>query len=314
LNLSAAFAEEWQRLWPGTERVGLAVSGGPDSLALLLLAQAALGADRFAVATVDHGLRTDSAAEAAQVAQICAARGIAHQTLPLTMQPGAALQERARDARYRALADWCREQALAALVTAHHADDQAETMVMRMNRGAGLRGLAGIRPRAIVPGDTLPLLRPLLGWRRAVLVALVDKAGLIAVDDPSNRDVRFERARVRRGLATAPWLDPAGFAASAAHLAQADVALDWAADQVCAGMTGIEIAMPPDLPRALALRVLERVIAHLGGTPPRGRDLARWHDRIAAGQIATLGGVRGDGRARPWRFVAAPAHKKPVIV
>lgn len=304
-----AFAVEWQRLWPGADKVGLAVSGGHDSLALLLLAETVLGADRFAAATVDHGLRAESAAEAAFVAQICAARGIAHQILTLSMAPGPAVQERARDARYHALGRWCRQQDLAALVTAHHADDQAETLVMRMNRGAGLRGLAGIRPRAVVPGDTLALLRPLLGRRRAALVALVAEAGIVAVDDPSNRDGRFERVRVRAGLATAPWLDPAGLAASAGHLAQADAALDWAADRLCADMVGPDIAIATDLPQALALRVLERVIAQLGGATPRGRDLARWHVRLVAGEIATLAGVRGDGRTRPWRFSVTPPHK-----
>jgi tRNA(Ile)-lysidine synthase len=304
LSDGAAFAAQWQRLWPGAERVGLAVSGGPDSLALLLLAEAALGARQFAVATVDHGLRGDSAAEAAHVAQLCAARGIAHWTLTLTMQPGSALQQRARDERYRALETWCRDCALAALVTAHHADDQAETMVMRLNRGAGLRGLAAMRACAVVPGGTLPLLRPLLGWRRATLVALVAAAGIAPVDDPSNRDTRFERVRVRDGLAQASWLDPSGLAAAAGHLAEADAALDWAVDQLCA-----DIALTPDVPRALALRVLERVIARLGGGAPRGRDLAHWHDRLAAGEIATLAGVRGDGRANPWQFSRAPPHK-----
>ena len=307
----AAFADAWNRLWPEAGRVGLAVSGGPDSLGLLLLAENALGADRFAVATVDHGLRAESATEAAFVAKICAARRIAHHTLTLAMQPGAAVQERARDERYRALASWCREQGLAALVTAHHGDDQAETMVMRLNRGAGLRGLAGIRPRAVVPGATLPLLRPLLGWRRTELESVVAAAGIVAADDPSNRDARFERVRVRAGLAGASWLDPAGLAMSAGHLAEADAALDWAADRLCANLAGPDITIPPDLPRALALRVLDRVIALIGTSTPRGRDLARWHDRLVAGEIATLAGARGDGRASPWRFVAVPPHKTP---
>lgn len=302
----AAFAAEWQGLWPGTDRVGLAVSGGPDSLALMLLAQAALGRDAFAVATVDHGLRTDSRAEAALVARLCADRGLAHTTLTLALAPGTAMPERARNARYRALATWCHDQCLGALVTAHHADDQAETLVMRMNRGAGLRGLAGIRARATVPGDTLPLLRPLLGWRRAELVALVAAAGITAVDDPTNRDQQFERARVRAGLAGAPWIDPAALSRSAGHLAQADAALDWAADQICVAMAGPDWVVASDLPRALALRVLERVIARAGNSVPRGRDLARWHDRLVAGEIATLAGVRGDGRAHPWRFAPAP--------
>lgn len=296
-------------MWPSAEPVGLAVSGGPDSLALLLLAHQVLGAGRIAVATVDHGLRDTSAAEAALVGQVCAARGIPHATLPIALAAGSAVQERARDERYRALEAWCRKRGLAALVTAHHADDQAETLVMRMNRGAGLRGVAGMRAAAVVPGGTLPLLRPLLGWRRAALVAYVADAGIAAVDDPSNRDMRFERVRVRGGLAGAPWLDPAGFAATAGHLAEADAALDWAAEQICAKIPGSDVALDPGLPRALALRVLERVIVRVGGKAPRGGDLARWHDRLAAGEVATLAGVRGDGRTRPWRFTATPPHQ-----
>jgi len=263
------------------------------------------------VATVDHGLRPTSAIEAADVAAICAARGIAHTTLPIALAPGTAVQERARDGRYRALDGWCCERGLAALVTAHHADDQAETMVMRLNRGAGLRGLAGMRARALVPGGDLPLLRPLLGWRRESLVTLVAGAGIAAVDDPSNRDMRFERVRVRADLAGAAWLDRAGLVATAGHLAEADAALDWAAGHVPLESAHGAIALDPALPRALALRVLERVIARFGGGPPRGRDLARWHDRLAAGEVATLAGVRGDGRARPWRFTPVPPHRGP---
>ncbi|WP_353230607.1 tRNA lysidine(34) synthetase TilS [Novosphingobium sp.] len=325
----SVFAQDWAQLWPpppstgAADRFGLAVSGGPDSLALLVLAQAALGADRIAVATVDHGLRADSAAEAQGVAQVCNARGIAHTTLTLALAHGAAVQERARTARYHALAGWAGALGLSALVTAHHADDQAETLIMRMNRGAGLRGLAGIRPRATVPGHPLPLLRPLLAWRRADLLAVVDHAGLVAKDDPSNRDARFERVRVRAGLASAPWLQPAGLAAAAMHLAEADAALEWATDQAWARLImqgdGTIVldrgvfdrgAHDPALPRALALRVLERVIARLGGAGvTRGGDVARWHDRLTAGEVATLAGVRGDGRGRAWHFAPAPPHR-----
>jgi len=296
-------------LWPGDRPVGLAVSGGPDSLALLLLAHATLREGRFAVATVDHGLRAQSAQEAAHVAAICAARGIAHTTLTVALAPGSAVQARARDARYGALGDWCGANGLAALITAHHADDQAETLVMRLNRGAGLRGLAGMRGIAKVPGVELPLVRPLLEWRHDTLVAVVADAGLAAVDDPSNRDVRFERARVRAQLAEAPWLDRQRLAVSAAHLAQADDALAWAAAAVPIATVGRALTFDPDLPRALALRVLERVVAAIASSVPRGQDLAHWHDRLAAGEVATLAGVRGDGRAKPWRFVPAPPHK-----
>jgi tRNA(Ile)-lysidine synthase len=300
------FAADWARIGPDRAPVGLAVSGGPDSMALLLLAHAALGPQRLAVATVDHGLRDGSAAEAALVATVCADLGVRHSTLTLALAAGSAVQERARDARYAALAQWCRDHALTALVTAHHADDQAETMVMRLNRGAGLRGLAAMRPRAAVPhGQGLDLLRPLLGWRRADLAALVAACGTPVVDDPSNRSGRFERARVRQGLAAAPWLDPAGLAATAAHLADADAALDWMADRL------IEPALTcePALPRALALRVLERVIARIGRGPARGSAIAAWHDRLLAGRIATLAGVRGDGRHTPWRFTPVAPHR-----
>ncbi len=261
------------------------------------------------MATVDHGLRAESSDEAIRVAGICAELGIAHHTVALGMAAGTAVQERARHARYEALDAWCRNDGLTALVTAHHADDQAETLVMRMNRGAGLRGLVGMRARATVPGGTVPLLRPLLGWRRAELAQVVAAAGHTPVDDPSNRALQFERVRVRAGLAAAAWLDPAGFAAAAVHLAQADAALDWMADRIVAETCATAWICEPDLPQALALRVLERVIARLGTSVPRGRDLAGWHERLAAGKVATLAGVRGDGRQRPWRFRATAPHR-----
>ena len=303
------FAQALAAIAPVDTRLGLAVSGGADSMALLWLALRALGPNRLAVATVDHGLRAESAGEAALVAGVCAEQGLAHATLALALAAGPGVQDRARAARYHALGEWCQQQGLAALVTAHHADDQAETMVMRLNRGAGVRGLAAMRAVARVPGHDLPLLRPLLGWRRADLAALVVAAGWPVADDPSNRDARFERVRVRAGLAAAPWLDPAGLAVSATHLAEADAALDWAADRIMAEL-GEDLTLAPGLPRALALRVLERVIARLGGTCPRGRDLAAWHDRLVAGEVATLAGVRGDGRGARWRFALAPRHRQ----
>lgn len=312
--LSAAaerFAGDWRALWPSPTRVGLAVSGGPDSLALLVLAHAALKVE-FEVATVDHGLRAAAADEAVQVAQLCARLGIAHRTIQLDLTGGAAVQERARDARYLALAAWLHERGLAALVTGHHADDQAETLVMRLNRGAGVRGLAGMRPVAAVPGEpALPLLRPLLGWRRAELQTVIENAGIEASDDPSNRDNRFERVRIRAGLADANWIDPAALAIAARHLADADAALDWAAEgewrTVERGANACAYA--PSAPRAVRLRVLERIVRELVGGAPRGRDLARWLDALEGGGVATLGGVRGDGTMRPWRFTPARPHR-----
>ena len=291
--------------------MGLAVSGGPDSLAMLVLAHQTI-TGLFEVATVDHGLRLQAADEAAMVALLCARLGIAHRTLKLDLAAGTAVQERARNARYAALAAWLRGCNLAALVTGHHADDQAETLVMRLNRGAGVRGLAGMRPRATVPGDpALALLRPLLGWRRAELRTVAEQAGLSPSDDPTNRDLRFERARIRADLAGASWIDPAALAISARYLADADAALDWAATSEWRAVEWVAAtcAYAPIAPRAVRLRVLERIVTHLGGLAPRGRGLARWLDALESGGVATLGGVRGDGRRMPWRFARTQPHR-----
>lgn len=293
--------------------MGLAVSGGTDSLALAVLMHE-VAPRNFQVATVDHGLRPESAAEAAMVARHCADRAIPHRTLRLSLDAGSAVQERARIARYAALAQWARDEGLVAVVTAHHADDQAETMVMRLNRGAGLRGLAGMRPLAVVPGSPdLPLLRPLLGWRRPELAGVVQGAGLVPADDPSNRDIRYERVRVRNALTSCDGFDANGFAASAGHLAEADAAVEWMVDRLWADVAdeggNLSWSRPPELPKVLSLRMLERMLAALGAGAPRGGDLARWLAALDAGRAATLGGVKGDARRVPWRFTRAPERK-----
>ena len=187
-ELIARFSADLAALQPGVDRLGLAVSGGPDSLAMLLLAAAACpGA--VEAATVDHGLRPESAEEAAMVARVCAGLGVPHAVLPVTLASGN-LQSEARSARYFALAGWMEQRQLGALLTAHHADDQAETLLLRLNRASGVAGLAGVRARGQVPGTALPLLRPLLGWRRGELAGIVAAAGMAPADDPSNRDAR----------------------------------------------------------------------------------------------------------------------------
>lgn len=215
------------------------MSGGPDSVALLLLAEAALPG-QVAAATVDHQLRSESATEARFVAQLCAAIGVPHTTLKVTVQPGN-VQGNARKARYRALLDWLpyggdsliqgAGRGPSALATAHHADDQLETMLMRLNRGSGLSGLSGIRPYAIFPPHSAPVLRPLLQWRRTELAEIVEGAGVKAVVDPSNSNPDFERARLRAMLADADWLDAAGFARSARFLQQLETTLDFVIEE-----------------------------------------------------------------------------------
>jgi tRNA(Ile)-lysidine synthase len=142
-ELIARFAADLAALRRNCAPFGLAVSGGPDSMALLLLAHAALpGA--IEAATVDHGLRAEAAAEAEFVASICASLGVPHVTLGVRLAPGN-LQSEARVARYSALADWACERGIGAIATAHHADDQAETLLLRLGRASGVAGLAGVR-------------------------------------------------------------------------------------------------------------------------------------------------------------------------
>ena len=174
--------------------IGVAVSGGPDSLALLLLATAARPG-RIEAATVDHGLRAESAREADMVAALCGELSVPHRILPAdwNQPPEANIQAKARDLRYRLLNDWAIERGLLAIATAHHADDQAETLLMRLARGAGVGGLGATKARRAL-SDEVMLIRPLLGWRKAELAELVLEAGLDPVDDPTNRDLKHDRS------------------------------------------------------------------------------------------------------------------------
>ena len=291
-------------------KLGLAVSGGPDSLALLLLANAAF-AGRVEAATVDHGLRAENVDEAAEVAHICREMGVEHRVLRVEVAAGN-LQAEARIARYTALTEWLEERKLAALATAHHGDDQAETLLLRLNRGSGVAGLAGVRARGIVPGTAIPLLRPLLGWRRGELADIVAAAGAEPAQDPSNADDRFDRARLRKVLARADWLDIPALAASAAHLADADAALDWAARREWAetvSVEGLGITYKPRAPRAVALRVVARIVQELGGDIPRGSAVARLFDALLAGQPGSLGSLVARPTHDGWRFMRAPKRR-----
>lgn len=288
----------------------MAVSGGPDSLALLLLATAALPG-RIEAATVDHGLRPENAAEAATVGQNCAALGVPHAILAVTVEPGN-LQAQAREARYAALGEWLGARGLTALATGHHADDQAETLLARLNRASGVAGLAGVRARGLVPGTEIPLLRPLLSWRRAELGSVVAGAGLTAADDPSNRDDRFDRVRLRKALAGADWIDAAALAQSAAHIAEADAALEWAARREwgeAVSCEGLGLTYRPQAPRAVALKVLARIVRELGGEELRGSALARLFDALLARETASIGSLVARPTPSGWSFTAAPKRR-----
>ncbi len=293
--------------------IALAVSGGPDSLALLLLAHAACPT-RIAAATVDHGLRAEAEEEAAMVARLCARLGVDHATLPVTVtQDGQGLQAAARAARYAALGAWCHGRGASALATAHHLDDQAETLLMRLARGAGLAGLSAMRrarPMAEAPGVTL--IRPLLGWRKADLERVAIAARLEPAHDPSNHDSRYDRTRARALLAGG-WPAPERLAAVAARLGEAEDALAWSSRAIAAARLvvtdGIAQADPAGLPREHRRRLLLAGIAALApGPAPRGEAIDRLLDALDRGAIATLAGLRCDP-GPPWRLTRAAPRR-----
>jgi tRNA(Ile)-lysidine synthase len=287
-------------------RIGLCVSGGPDSIALLLLARAAL--EKVVAATVDHRLRAEGAEEAAFVASLCADLGVHHSILTLGPPDRGNVSDWARRERYGALFAWGEAQGVETLVTAHHADDQLETMIMRLNRGSGVGGLAGIRSKR----DGIA--RPLLRWRKAELEALVAGAGVTPVDDPSNHDDRFDRARLRKALADADWLDPIAASRSAAALAEADAALDWTATAYLGrrsatkdGIVSLDPrALPPELLRRIVLRCLLEISPD---ATPRGEEIDRLLAALGEDRTVTLSGVKCSGGAF-WLFSAAPPRRK----
>lgn len=309
-ELVSRFAADLDALSAPGARVGVAVSGGPDSLALLLLAAAARP-ELVEAATVDHGLRPESRAEAEMVAGLCRKIAVPHSILTLDWPhtPNRNLQARAREARYDILGAWALDHGLTVVATAHHADDQAETLLMRLARGAGIGGLGSVRARRpLVRG--VQLIRPLLGWRKAQLAALVADAGVEPVDDPSNRDPRHDRVRMRQWLKGADWADPERLAASAAWLNEADEALDWALAPLAETRVRRDNATlvidPSGVPRELQRRLLLAAFTELGATRPRGPELARALDTLRKGGVATLAGLKLEGGGT-WRI----GHARP---
>jgi tRNA(Ile)-lysidine synthase len=311
--LTRRFADDVARLSGGGigDRFGVAVSGGPDSVAMLLLAAAAFP-DRVEAATVDHRLRAESTDEARFVAQLCADVGVPHAILTLDALPDGNISNEARRGRYAALSDWADTNKIDWIMTAHHADDQRETMLMRLNRGAGVAGLSGIRARQ---GRVV---RPLLHWRHDELVALVAGAGVVAIDDPTNRDDRFDRARLRKMLADVDWIDPAAVATSATALADADAAIEWAVESLARahvrlGTNAVTFDRhgtdaPPEIIRRLVLRCLRALDAD---ADPRGAPLSRFIDGLDGGGTATLGKTLGRG-GKIWHFSPAPPRRNTV--
>lgn len=292
----------------GHEGLLLAVSGGPDSMALMLLAArwSLRGTKRIAIATVDHGLRAEAAEEARRVGEWARALGFPHHILRWEGEkPRTRIQERAREARYHLLCGCARAIGATAIVVAHHADDQAETILFRLTRGSGIAGLAGMAPASGLDG--LALLRPLLGLRKQALEALCAASAQDVFRDPSNENPAYARVRMRRlsVLLAEQGLGVDALLRLGARAARAEEALAAAAAQTAAalpaerGERSFRVAPAPmaALPRELLRRVVAAEIARVGASTPRLERLERACDRLfdalAAGLAfkTTLGGA-----------------------
>jgi tRNA(Ile)-lysidine synthase len=304
-GLAGVFAASMGRLGPfGTApRLAVAVSGGADSTALALLAQEWAGRHRGGILAliVDHGLRGESADEAALTAARLHARGIASRILTLSGLSGPSIQEKARAARYEALAEAAMEDGRLHLLLGHHAADQSETVTMRLARGtSGTEGIAAWTAR-----HKILLLRPLLSVRPASLRAYLAAGGVGWVEDPSNENRTFERVRIRQaGTSSLP-------AGAEARRAREQEAAEFLARHATLRPEGFALIDAAAAPQA-ALGALIRVIGG-GDYPPRARAAAMLAAKL---RPATLGGVRilAAGRLGPgWLLVREAAACAPLV-
>lgn len=284
--------------------LGVAISGGGDSTALLLIARAWAGEQGRVVraATVDHGLRPESAAEAEGVATLCNWLGVAHETLRSgdLRAAGGNLAAAARAARFALLADWADRHGLAAVLLGHTMDDQAETLLMRLARGSGIEGLAAMAPAVRRHG--VPWLRPALGLRRAALREILRAEGVGWVEDPTNEDPAYDRVKARRALAA---LAPLGLtvealARGAEHLGRQRRVLERAMHALAArarafgalGEARLDVAAMAADEADTALRLLADTLLRVGGSEHRPRFealAAAWEILRTAGKTTLAG-------------------------
>jgi tRNA(Ile)-lysidine synthase len=275
--LSGADAKRLFADWKHVSSLVLAVSGGPDSTALLWLAAKWRGGlkrpPRLLAVTVDHGLRRESRSEALAVARLAKALDIEHRTLRWRgPKPETGVPAAAREARYSLLADVADKIGAAHVFTAHTRDDQAETLMMRLARGSGLSGLAAMARQA--PRGAVTIVRPLLDVPKAQLVATLRKAGIDYADDPTNRDPAFTRARFRELMPQLmrEGIDSRNLARLAQRLARANAALESVVSILehslgrvsAAGLIEIDARAFATLPDEIALRLLGRAVAAVG--------------------------------------------------
>lgn len=284
--------------------IAVAVSGGSDSMASLHLMARAASQKGWALqaVTVDHALRTESAAEAAQVAEVCTGLGVPHTTLTWTHGAVAGnLMDAARQARYGLMADWAGREEISHIILGHTADDQAETFLMGLARSAGIDGLIGMNRR--FDQRQARFVRPFLAVQRAVLRRYLQRHGLGWIDDPSNENTRFTRVKARRALEI---LKPLGItvetlATVMANLTEVQGAVvavtAGAAERICSAQAG-EVVFDRILWREEGHEVQRRLlIAALrwvsgAGYAPRGAGVARVVEAIDAGRDTTLAGCR----------------------
>ena len=286
--VSAAQAEALFRPLVYASTLILAVSGGPDSTALMLLAARWRAARRKGPAllavTIDHGLRRESAAEARAVEELARRLGIPHRTLRWRgKKPETGIQEAARVARYRLLAQAANAAKARCVLTAHTLDDQAETVLLRMMRGSGLTGLGAMTQVSRLPAwetDEIVLVRPLLDIPKARLIATLDRAKVEFVRDPSNRDPRFTRPRLRDLMPALAreGLDARRLAILARRLRRAEAAIEMAVGVAASavlqrpwsgqGAIVLDAVKFDRLPAEVALRLLARAIGQVGDEGP----------------------------------------------
>ena len=292
---------------PEGARILCAVSGGPDSLALLLLLRETMP-NRVVAATVDHALRPESADEAQYVQRFCKDMHVPHVILSPAEKISGNIQSAARHARYALLAQAAEQHDCQYIATAHHADDQLETVLMRIARGSGVDGLSAIR------STNGKILRPLLGFTKDELISICATAGLNPVVDPSNENTDFERVAMRNWLANTPHpfrADRTGRTASA--LADASEALNWMTETLTQERvqraTGAVRCDARDVPREIQRRLLIHCLKLLEPElAPRGDAIDRLLSELSDGRTATMGAVKCEGGDN-WRFTMAPPRR-----
>lgn len=284
--------------------LGVAVSGGGDSVALLHLLHdiAQTHPILLNAITVDHGLRSEAAHEAADVTALCERLGVPHTIVRWTgWDRQGNLQKEARDARYRLITDWAKDHDITTIALGHTLDDQAETVLMRLARGAGVDGLSAMAPRRLSNGITW--IRPLLGLTRAELREDLRARGASWAEDPSNDDTRFDRVRVRQALdVLAPLgIDAQALGQVAFNMARARDALNWQAflearriARVEAGAVRIDWRAYRTLPDEAARRILLSAIAWISGSgyAPRRRPVLGLIEALKQGTGGTVDGCQ----------------------